>query len=55
MDSGYVNQFVQKVYTLLTGVLQATNQLLLALDRIRDLPNVIVLCTSNLIEAIVSV
>lgn len=32
--------------------LRATNQLLTALDRLRDLPNVIVLCTSNLIEAI---
>ena len=32
--------------------LRATNQLLTALDRLRNLPNVIVLCTSNLIEAI---
>lgn len=32
--------------------LRATNQLLTALDRLRSLPNVIVLCTSNLIEAI---
>lgn len=37
-----------------TDFQQATNQLLTALDRLRDLPNVIVLCTSNLIEAIVS-
>lgn len=33
-------------------VLQATNQLLTALDRLRNLSNVIVCCTSNLIEAI---
>jgi len=32
--------------------LRATNQLLTALDRIRGLPNVLVLCTSNLIGAI---
>lgn len=32
--------------------LRATNQLLTALDRLRNLPNVIVLCTSNLIHAI---
>ncbi|KAK3702358.1 hypothetical protein LTR37_014932 [Vermiconidia calcicola] len=32
--------------------LRATNQLLTALDRLRNLPNVIVLCTSNLIDAI---
>lgn len=32
--------------------LQATNQLLTALDRLRNLPNAIVCCTSNLIEAI---
>ena len=32
--------------------LRATNQLLTALDRMRGLPNVIVLCTSNLITAI---
>lgn len=38
---------------LLTNILKATNQLLTALDRLRNLPNVIVLCTSNLIEAIV--
>lgn len=35
-----------------TDGLRATNQLLTALDRLRNLPNVIVLCTSNLIEAI---
>lgn len=33
---------------------RATNQLLTALDRLRALPNIIVLCTSNLISAIVS-
>lgn len=32
--------------------MRATNQLLTALDRLRHLPNVIVLCTSNLIGAI---
>ncbi|EME39347.1 hypothetical protein DOTSEDRAFT_75153 [Dothistroma septosporum NZE10] len=32
--------------------LRATNQLLTALDRLRALPNIIVLCTSNLIDAI---
>ena len=32
--------------------LRATNQLLTALDRLRNCPNVIVLCTSNLIDAI---
>ena len=32
--------------------LRATNQLLTALDRLRSLPNIIVLCTSNLISAI---
>ncbi|OQO07316.1 hypothetical protein B0A48_07013 [Cryoendolithus antarcticus] len=32
--------------------LRATNQLLTALDRLRHLPNVITLCTSNMIEAI---
>lgn len=32
--------------------LRATNQLLTALDRLRTLPNVLVLCTSNLLEAI---
>ncbi|KAK4500318.1 hypothetical protein PRZ48_008507 [Zasmidium cellare] len=32
--------------------LRATNQLLTALDRMRSLPNVIILCTSNLIHAI---
>ncbi|KAK1071193.1 hypothetical protein LTR74_003574 [Friedmanniomyces endolithicus] len=32
--------------------MRATNQLLTALDRLRHLPNVIVLCTSNLISAI---
>ncbi|KAK5134309.1 hypothetical protein LTR08_006738 [Meristemomyces frigidus] len=32
--------------------MRATNQLLTALDRLRNLPNVIVLCTSNLIGAI---
>ncbi|EMC91359.1 hypothetical protein BAUCODRAFT_325315 [Baudoinia panamericana UAMH 10762] len=32
--------------------LRATNQLLTALDRLRQLPNVIVLCTSNMITAI---
>ncbi|EMF10196.1 AAA-domain-containing protein [Sphaerulina musiva SO2202] len=31
---------------------RATNQLLTALDRLRALPNIIVLCTSNLISAI---
>jgi uncharacterized Fe-S radical SAM superfamily protein PflX len=34
--------------------LQATNQLLTALDRLRSLPNILVCCTSNLVEAIVS-
>lgn len=33
--------------------LRATNQLLTALDGLRNLPNVIVLCTSNLVNAIV--
>jgi hypothetical protein len=33
---------------------QATNQLLTALDRLRSLPNILVCCTSNLVEAIVS-
>jgi pachytene checkpoint protein 2 len=32
--------------------LRATNQLLTALDRLRGLPNIIVLCTSNLIGSI---
>ncbi|KAM0722028.1 hypothetical protein Q7P37_002954 [Cladosporium fusiforme] len=32
--------------------LRATNQLLTALDRLRNLPNILVCCTSNLIEAI---
>lgn len=32
--------------------MQATNQLLTALDRLRHLPNIIVCCTSNLLEAI---
>lgn len=32
--------------------LRATNQLLTALDRLRGLPNVIVLCTSNLLGAL---
>jgi hypothetical protein len=32
--------------------LRATNQLLTALDKLRSLPNIIVLCTSNLIDAI---
>jgi len=32
--------------------LRATNQLLTALDRLRNLPNIIVICTSNLIDAI---
>lgn len=32
--------------------LRATNQLLTALDRLRGLPNIIVLCTSNLLGAI---
>jgi hypothetical protein len=32
---------------------QATNQLLTALDRLRSLPNILVCCTSNLVEAIV--
>ncbi|KAK6438246.1 hypothetical protein LTR95_005555 [Oleoguttula sp. CCFEE 5521] len=32
--------------------LRATNQVLTALDRLRHLPNVITLCTSNMIEAI---
>lgn len=41
-------------YAILSNILQATNQLLTALDRLRNLPNVIVLCTSNLLEAIVS-
>jgi len=34
--------------------LQATNQLLTALDRLRGLPNILVCCTSNLVGAIVS-
>lgn len=33
---------------------RATNQLLTALDRLRALPNIVVLCTSNLLGAIVS-
>lgn len=37
-----------------TDTVRATNQLLTALDRIRNKPNVIVFCTSNLIESIVS-
>jgi energy-coupling factor transporter ATP-binding protein EcfA2 len=32
--------------------MRATNQLLTALDRLQNLPNVIVICTSNLIDAI---
>ncbi|KAK5164019.1 uncharacterized protein LTR77_010110 [Saxophila tyrrhenica] len=32
--------------------LRATNQLLTSLDRLRNLPNIIVICTSNLIDAI---
>ncbi|KAL1588332.1 hypothetical protein WHR41_02782 [Cladosporium halotolerans] len=32
--------------------LRATNQLLTALDRVRSFPNILVCCTSNLIEAI---
>jgi hypothetical protein len=34
--------------------IQATNQLLTALDRLRSLPNILVCCTSNLVEAIVN-
>ena len=34
---------------------KAVNALLTALDRLRNHPNVVVLCTSNLIKAIVSV
>ena len=33
--------------------IQATNQLLTAIDRLRLLPNVLILCTSNLSSAIV--
>ena len=33
---------------------RATNQLLTALDRIRCKPNIVVFCTSNLLESIVS-
>lgn len=36
-----------------TDTVRATNQLLTALDRIRNKPNVIVFCTSNLIDSIV--
>lgn len=32
--------------------LRATNQLLTALDRLRNLPNIVIICTSNLIDAI---
>lgn len=35
-----------------TDSIRATNQLLTALDRLRVLPNIIVLCTSNLLAAI---
>ena len=38
---------------MFANVFEATNQLLTAFDRLRNLPNVIVLCTSNLVEAIV--
>ena len=42
-------------HTLATNSpIQATNQLLTALDRLRSLPNILVCCTSNLVEAIVS-
>ncbi|KAL1393643.1 putative pachytene checkpoint component Pch2 [Phyllosticta capitalensis] len=34
------------------GVIQATNQLLTALDRLRHRSNIVVLCTSNLIDAL---
>lgn len=33
---------------------QATNELLTGLDRVRRLPNVVVLCTSNLLSLLVS-
>jgi SpoVK/Ycf46/Vps4 family AAA+-type ATPase len=36
-----------------TDTVRATNQLLTALDRIRNKPNIIVFCTSNLVESIV--
>ncbi|KAI4855448.1 AAA-domain-containing protein, partial [Aureobasidium sp. EXF-8846] len=35
-----------------TDTVRATNQLLTALDRIRNKPNIIVFCTSNLVESI---
>lgn len=34
--------------------MRATNQLLTALDRLRALPNIIILCTSNLMDTVVS-
>jgi SpoVK/Ycf46/Vps4 family AAA+-type ATPase len=36
-----------------TDTVRATNQLLTALDRIRNKPNIIVFCTSNLVDSIV--
>jgi SpoVK/Ycf46/Vps4 family AAA+-type ATPase len=36
-----------------TDTIRATNQLLTALDRIRNKPNIIVFCTSNLVDSIV--
>lgn len=42
------------ILTLADHALQATNQLLTALDGCRALPNILICCTSNLIEAIVS-
>lgn len=46
----YINQTCQE-WKLMT--LQAVNALLVALDRLRRRPNVLVFCTSNLIEAVV--
>lgn len=37
-----------------SDTLRATNQLLTALDRVKSKPNIVVFCTSNLLEAIVS-
>jgi pachytene checkpoint protein 2 len=45
---------IQPSWPKLTDLTQATNALLTALDRLRARPNIVVLCTSNLIEAMAS-
>lgn len=47
-------EVIKVVICIADLLMQATNQLLTALDRLRHLPNILVCCTSNLLEAIVS-